>query len=253
MCARVRACVCVCMCVCVHMCVCVLHPSSHTQRKGAVITLSLFICMREREGGIEGGREGGERRERERERCGRGQTKTTTPAVLVSTINLHSSATISKQYTRVCVPVHTWAYVYTDSWICCRVDLYAFFFSDVLTYCVMLQAFICYCSSDIYDVRACARACVLFIGIVQRNWACLTWKSAIEIKSLLLLLLLLRVRLHVCVCVCVCVCVRACVCLCVCASVCVCVCVCGHGGMCVCARARVCVCMCVCVFYFIEE
>ena len=29
--------------------------------------------------------------------------------------------------------------------------------------------------------------CVLFIGIVQRSWACLTWKSAIEIKSLLLL------------------------------------------------------------------
>ena len=55
----------------------------------------------------------------------------------------------------------------------------------------MLQAFICYCSSsDVYDVRVCARACVLFIGIVQRNWACLTWKSAIEIKSLLLLLLL---------------------------------------------------------------
>ena len=66
------------------------------------------------------------------------------------------------------------------------------FFSDVLTYCVMLQAFICYCSSsDVYDVRACALACVLFIGIVQRNLACLTWKSAIEIKLLLLLLLLL--------------------------------------------------------------
>ena len=30
------------------------------------------------------------------------------------------------------------------------------FFSDVLTYCVMLQAFICYCSSsDVYDVRVC--------------------------------------------------------------------------------------------------
>ena len=66
------------------------------------------------------------------------------------------------------------------------------FFSDVLAYCIMLQAFICYCSSsDVYDVRACARVCVFFIGIVQRNWACLTWKSAIEIKSLLLLLLLL--------------------------------------------------------------
>ena len=44
--------------------------------------------------------------------------------------------------------------------------IYMRFFSDVLTYCVMLQAFICYCSSsDVYDVRA--RACVLFIGIVQ--------------------------------------------------------------------------------------
>ena len=43
-------------------------------------------------------------------------------------------------------------------------------FSDVLTYCIMLQAFICYCSSsDVYDVRACARVCVFFIGIVQRN------------------------------------------------------------------------------------
>ena len=37
------------------------------------------------------------------------------------------------------------------------------FFSDVLTYCVMLQAFKCYCSSsDVYDVRACARACVCY-------------------------------------------------------------------------------------------
>ena len=44
------------------------------------------------------------------------------------------------------------------------------FFSDVLTYCAMLQAFICYCSSsDVNDVRVCVRACVLFIGTVQRN------------------------------------------------------------------------------------
>ena len=69
------------------------------------------------------------------------------------------------------------------SWFVC-----IFFFSDVLTYCVMLLSFICYCSSsDVYDVRA--RVC-FFIGIVQRSWACLTWKSAIEIKSWLLLLLL---------------------------------------------------------------
>ena len=33
--------------------------------------------------------------------------------------------------------------------------------------------------------RARLSVCVLFIGIVQRNWACLTWKSALEIKSLL--------------------------------------------------------------------
>ena len=37
------------------------------------------------------------------------------------------------------------------------------FFSDVLTYCVMLQAYICYClSSDVYDVRMCARVCVCY-------------------------------------------------------------------------------------------
>ena len=53
---------------------------------------------------------------------------------------------------------------------------------------------LCYASGFymlVFVVRClcCARVCVLFIGIVQRNWACLTWKSAIEIKSLLLLLL----------------------------------------------------------------
>ena len=37
------------------------------------------------------------------------------------------------------------------------------FFSDVLTYCVLLQAFICYCSSsDVYDVRAYAHACLCY-------------------------------------------------------------------------------------------
>ena len=52
-------------------------------------------------------------------------------------------------------------------------------------------------SSDVFDARArvcvcvCVCVCVLFIGIVQRSWACLTWKSTLEIKSLLLLLLLL--------------------------------------------------------------
>ena len=47
-------------------------------------------------------------------------------------------------------------------------------------------------SSDVYDARARACVCVcvvggggvlLFIGVVQNNSACLTWKSAIEIKS----------------------------------------------------------------------
>ena len=38
---------------------------------------------------------------------------------------------------------------------------------------------------------ACMCVCVcLFICIVQHNWACLSWKSTIEIQSLLLLLLL---------------------------------------------------------------
>ena len=45
----------------------------------------------------------------------------------------------------------------------------------------------------LWCARVRARVCVLFIGIVQRNWACLTWKSAIEVKSLLLLLLLLTI------------------------------------------------------------
>ena len=38
-----------------------------------------------------------------------------------------------------------------------------------------------------FDARARARVCVLFIGIVQRNWACSTWKNALEIKSLCVL------------------------------------------------------------------
>ena len=52
----------------------------------------------------------------------------------------------------------------------------------------MLQAFIWYCSFVRCFWRARVCVCVLFIGIVQRSWACLTWKSALEIKSLLLLL-----------------------------------------------------------------
>ena len=60
--------------------------------------------------------------------------------------------------------------------------------------------------SVVYDacVCVCVRALLLlFIGIVQRNWACLTWKSAIEIKSLLSLLLLwLAEKSHVWKCSC---------------------------------------------------
>ena len=72
----------------------------------------------------------------------------------------------------LCGLMCTWIHESVAELICMR-----FFFptSDVLTYCVMLQAFICYClSSDVYDVRACALMCgffcfVFFIGIVQRS------------------------------------------------------------------------------------
>ena len=75
-------------------------------------------------------------------------------------------------------------------------------------YCVMLQAFfllLFLCQMFMMHVCVCVCVCVcvsvcvcffflllLFIDIVQRNLACLTWKSAIEIKSLLLLLLSLQ-------------------------------------------------------------
>ena len=52
-----------------------------------------------------------------------------------------------------------WACVYMYSWIRCRVDLYVFF-SDVLTYCVMLQAFICYFSYVSCLWCMCVRVCV---------------------------------------------------------------------------------------------
>ena len=62
----------------------------------------------------------------------------------------------------LCGLMCTWIHENVAELICMR------FFSDVLTYCVMLQALISYCSSsDVSDVRA--RVCVLFIGIVQRN------------------------------------------------------------------------------------
>ena len=52
------------------------------------------------------------------------------------------------------------------------VFLFCFFLSDVLTYCVMLQAFIMllfFRQMFLMCARARARVCGLFIGIVQRN------------------------------------------------------------------------------------
>ena len=63
----------------------------------------------------------------------------------------------------------------------CRVDLYAFFvcffvfcfvlffFSDVLTYCVMLQAFMLLFFRQMFLMSARTCVCMLFIGIVQRS------------------------------------------------------------------------------------
>ena len=70
-------------------------------------------------------------------------------------------------------------------------------YMNCFIYCVMLQVFICYCSYIKclwYMFCVCVCVCVLFICIIQCNWPCLTWKSTIEIKSLLLLLLLLLLQ-----------------------------------------------------------
>ena len=93
--------------------------------------------------------------------------------------------------------------VYMYSWIQCRVDLsvflrrfnvlcYAsgFYMLLFLRHMFMMHACMCVCVCVCVCVCGCCCCCcllLLFIGIVQRNWACLTWKSAIEIKSLLLL------------------------------------------------------------------
>ena len=50
--------------------------------------------------------------------------------------------------------------------------------------CVCARACVYLCGRTL----ACTHECVWFICIVQCNWACLTWKSAIEIKSLGLVL-----------------------------------------------------------------
>ena len=53
------------------------------------------------------------------------------------------------------------------------------FFSDVLTYCVMLQAFICYCSFvRCFDDRARARACVCVV-----HWHCTAQLSMFNMEK----------------------------------------------------------------------
>ena len=53
---------------------------------------------------------------------------------------------------------------------------------------IMLCVCVCVCT----HVCVCVCVCVLFICIVQHNWACLTWKSAKEIKSLLNIIIINR-------------------------------------------------------------
>ena len=62
---------------------------------------------------------------------------------------------------------------------CFNILHYASGFYMLLFFRQMFLTCLCVC--------VCVCVCVLFTGIVQHNWACLTWKSAIEIKSLLLL------------------------------------------------------------------
>ena len=75
------------------------------------------------------------------------------------------------------------------SWIRCRVDLYVSCLGCLLPN-VTLQVFEyghkCIC----FVLISVVLSLFFNICIVQLNWACLTWKSAIEIKSLLLLLLM---------------------------------------------------------------
>ena len=61
------------------------------------------------------------------------------------------------------------------SWFVC-----GFFFSDVLAYCVMLQAFICYCSfvRCFWRTRARARACVCVI-----HWHCTAQLSMFNMEK----------------------------------------------------------------------
>ena len=75
------------------------------------------------------------------------------------------------------------------SWFVCV--FFCFFFLrcfSILCYASGFYMLLFFRQMFLTRARARAWVYVLFIGIVQRNWACLTWKSALEIKSLLLLL-----------------------------------------------------------------
>ena len=87
----------------------------------------------------------------------------------------------------LCGLMCTWIHESVAELICMR---FFFFFFFLRCFNILRYASGFYMLLFVVRCLWCARACVFFIGIVQRNWACLTWKSAIEIKSLLLLLLL---------------------------------------------------------------
>ena len=85
----------------------------------------------------------------------------------------------------LCGLMCTWIHESDAELICMRL-----FFSrcfNILCYASGFYLLLFFRQMFLTGARMCV--CVLFISIVQRNWACLTWRSASEIKSLLLLLL----------------------------------------------------------------
>ena len=62
----------------------------------------------------------------------------------------------------LCGLMCTWIHESVAELICMRFFLRCF---NILCYASGFYTL----SSDVYDVRACARVCVFFIGIVQRN------------------------------------------------------------------------------------
>ena len=76
-----------------------------------------------------------------------------------------------------------WACVYMYLWIRCRVNLYRYvFFSDVLTNCVMLQAFICYCSYVKCLWCVCVCVCVVVV-VVFVHWHCSSQLSMFNMEK----------------------------------------------------------------------